>query len=183
MGSTQLAAIKDSFGRVVWTHKVHEKQVEIYSICADILDWCTILFSALTTAALLYVLMEPETRLNLSVVLSFLALIARLIQLVFNPRVKKDSHKVTAKQLWFIKEKYINLISDIIDGSIPADIIIKKRDNLTEELNTIYINALPTNSLAYKRATKALKVNDEHSFYNNEVDKFLPVGIRENVKE
>lgn len=178
MESQQLAVVKDSFGRVVWTHKVHEKQAEIYSTCADILDWCTIVFSGLTTAALLYVLMEPETRLQVSVILSFLALISRLVQLVFNPRSKSLSHKMTAKQLWVIKEKYINLIADIKSESIPKETIVQNRDSLTNELGTLYQNAPSTSSYAYSLASKALEVNNEHTFYKNEVEKFLPEGIR-----
>lgn len=179
METFQLSVIKDSFGRVVWTHKVHEKQAEIYTICADLLDWASVIFSVLTSAALLYVLLEPDTRLNISVILSFLALISRLLQLVFNPRVKRDAHKSTAKQLWSIKERYINLIADIKSETFPLDLIIQKRDALTEELTVIYSNALQTSAHTMNMARRALNVKDEHTFNHGEIDSFLPEGIRE----
>lgn len=179
MTTIHLSALKDSFGRVVWTHKVHEKQAEIYSLWADVLDWASVILSALTSAALLYVLLKPETRLTVSVILSFIALFVRLLQLIFSPRSKKESHKATAKQLWSIKEKYINLIADLLSNSISQEQIIQKRDNLTNELSAIYSNALQTSSYAMKKANNALKVKDEHTFYKNEVEKFLPIGLRE----
>ena len=178
MNNIQVSTLKDSFGRVVWTHKVHEKQAEIYSVWADVLDWATVIFSAFTSAALLYVLLKPETRLTVSVIFSFLALIVRLLQLVFSPRIKRDAHKSTAKQLWNIKERYINLIADAISNSISTEQIIQKRDALTNELSLLYSTALQTSPFAMRLATKALKAKDEHTFYEKEVENFLPFGLR-----
>jgi hypothetical protein len=43
---------------------------------------------------------------------------------------------------------------------------------------TIYQNAPRTNSKAYDKASQALKSNEEMTFSDEEVDKFLPNDIR-----
>ena len=175
----QLSVIKDSFGRVVWTHKTHEKQAEIYKTYCLIFNWLTIILTALTTGSLINVLLNDDQGVKTSAILSALSLGSLIAELIFDFSGKRNSHKSVAKELWGVKEKYINLIADIKSNGLDEPEIIRRRDSLTEHLTNIYNNAPPTSNDAYKKASKALNVDNEHSFEENEVDQFLPVDLRD----
>jgi len=52
------------------------------------------------------------------------------------------------------------------------------RDLLLGELNEILQNAIATDTKAYCEAQKALKVNEEMTFVDKEIDAFLPEKLR-----
>jgi hypothetical protein len=101
-----------------------------------------------------------------------------IFQLSFNPEEKAEKHRQSAKELWYIREKYINLMADIINGRISDDTIITRRNEVIEELKLIYKFAPTTSSGAYKKAQKALKINEELTFSDNEIDQFLPSELK-----
>ena len=53
-----------------------------------------------------------------------------------------------------------------------------KRDALAEELKEIYANSPSTTEAAYKKAHKALNLQEEMTFSTAEVDAFLPPALR-----
>lgn len=56
--------------------------------------------------------------------------------------------------------------------------ITKKRDKLQEKLSGIYKGSPRTISKAYKEASKGLKVNEEMTFSDEEIDLLLPTSLR-----
>lgn len=175
----QLAIIKDSYGRLVWTHKTHEKQTEIYARRDFWIKLITVVLTSLTTVSLFAVLLTPEINVKVSAILSALSLTFLLSELVFKYGDKAKEHKMIAKELWEVKEKYMNLIADIKANAQDEEPLLKRRDELTEKLSAIYKVAPPTTSSAYKIASKVLKANMEHTFVENEVDSFLPPELRD----
>mgnify|MGYP006325161543 FL=1 len=59
------------------------------------------------------------------------------------------------------------------EGSIKTT-----RDQLIEELKLIYKFAPATNSKAYKKAQDALRINEELTFNDEEIDQFLPNELK-----
>ena len=53
-----------------------------------------------------------------------------------------------------------------------------KRDVLTDKLKEIYANSPRTTEAAYKKARKALNLQEEMTFLDAEVDAFLPQALR-----
>lgn len=110
---------------------------------------------------------------------SAFALGVAVYQLSFDPVLEIESHRKCAKQLWIIREQYINLIADIKDGRLTDDQTHDQRDALVAQLGNIYKEAPDTNAKAYKAAQKALKVNEEMTFSVKEIDQFLPAHLKE----
>jgi len=99
-------------------------------------------------------------------------------QLSFNFDELGQRHKITAKKLWLIREKYQNLIADIMNDKYSSNEVIERRDLLLSELYEISENAPPTDNKAYYKARKALKIHEEMTFSGKEIDSFLPEELR-----
>jgi len=184
MDITNLQIIRESFGRVVYSHKTHEKAAEIEENKKKGAKWLDIVLTTLTSGSLIGTIITNQTvLLYISAVLSALTLGFTIFQLSFNPAEKAEKHRYIAKELWYIREKYISLMTDIINEQLSEQSITSKRDQLIEELKLIYKFAPQTDSKSYKRARKSLKINEEFSFSEEEIDIFLPDKLKMKTKE
>jgi hypothetical protein len=179
MDKVNLQVIRESFGRVVYSHKTHEKNAEIEIEKAVKVKWINIILTTLTAGTLVSTIITNELILiYISTILSSLTLAFTIFQLSFNPEEKAAKHRQVAKELWFIREKYTNLIADIVSEKLNTDEICHRRDELTKELSFVYKSATDTTSKAYGLAREALKVNEELTFSDEEIDHFLPEELK-----
>lgn len=172
-------AIRHSFGRVVYSHKTHEKAREIASRNANMVKWANIILTTLTSGTLLAtVITNQRAALWTSAALSALTLAFVVFQLSFDPAKEAERHRTTAKELWLVREQYINLLADIAANSDAVD-IPKLRDELTDQLQAIYKFAPDTTGKAYLAAQKALKVSEDMTFGEEEINAFLPESLHQ----
>lgn len=111
-----------------------------------------------------------------------MALAFVIFQFSFDPAGSADKHRIAAKELWCIREKYCNLLADLRRG-VAEDDVARRRDELTDELSAIYAHAPDTSSRAYAKAQRALnlKVNEDMTFTATEINKFLPKELHEDA--
>jgi len=179
MDKVNLQVIRESFGRVAYSHKTHEKAAEIEGRNSKIMKWTNIVLTALTSGSLVSTIVTNQNAfLYTSAFLSSLMLGFTLFQLNFSPAKRAEKHRYVANELWYIREKYINLMADIINGELSDELIISERNQLIKELKYIYKFAPQTNSKAYEKARKALKINEEFTFSDEEIDRFLPYELK-----
>lgn len=179
MNNKNLQIVRESFGKVVYTHKTHEKDAEIWNCRSNIIKWINISLTALTSGTLVSTFFANQPILiYVSSGLSFLVLFFLIFQISFNPDEMVEKHKNIAKELWYIKEKYLSLISDIMSESIGDEAAIIRRDNLIDELKMIYKFSPETSGRAYKKARKVLKIDEESTFSDAEIDMFLPSSLK-----
>lgn len=170
-------AIRESFGRVVYSHKTHEKAREHASRWAAIVKWINITLTTITSTTLIGTIITSERAfLYTGSVLSTLTLAFAIFQLSFDPGKEAERHRTTAKALWYVREKYIHLLTDIESDPSSVD-IPSRRDELMEELRKIYELAPDTTGRAYSAASKALKFSEDMTFSNEEINKFLPDSL------
>lgn len=171
--------IRECYGRVVYTHKTHEK-------CADLLfrrhqcikGW-QIALSALVTGGVLGALW-PDATFALTLVSAILS----TVLLALNSYTKDydlgevaQKHRQAASEIWVIRERYLTLLTDLrSDMSLEAARAI--RDELLERLGSIYSGAPSTNSKAYRLAQAGLQNMEEMTFSDEEIDKFVPRELR-----
>jgi hypothetical protein len=169
--------IRESFGRVVYTHKTHEKAREIDSAKAVWVKWTNIVLTTLVSGSVISGLVtDTRAVIVIGAILGGLALAFALFQLSFDPAGSAERHRSTAKELWYVREQYIQLISDAkVDPSRAG--LAERRDELIEGLKVIYQQAPDTSPRAYKRAQKALKVSEDMTFSDDEIDQFLPSSL------
>jgi len=178
------AQLRECFGRVVWTHKTQEK-------CADII-WrkhmrikiTQIVLSAFTTTGILVAIFGDKHWIGIiSAVLSALLFGLNTYTKDYDLGEIAQKHSNSATILWDIREKYLSLLTDIKANLYSIEQIKNKRNELQEELLNVYRGSPRTISKAYKEATKALKINEEMTFSESEIDSLLPKELRRNKNE
>lgn len=173
------AQIRECFGRVVWTHKTHEKCADILNTSNKNYKLAQIILSAFVTTGIF------TQFLSESLCMQILTAIISLALLILNTYLKKydfgkhaQNHADTAIELWNIRELYLSLITDIKTEALNIDQIIEKRNELQNKLCALYKGSPRSFSKAYEKASAALKVNEEFTFSKEEINKFLPDELK-----
>ena len=171
--------LRECFGRIVYSHKTHEKYADILHERLSRLKLWQIVLSAITTGGFISVLFGVET------IGSVIASAVSAVLLSLNVYMKGEdlgalirNHKETASDLWLIREKYQSLITDLVIGEKPLETIQQERDVLMENLHSVYSNAPSTTYKAYKKAQHALQYSEDMTFSDEEIDAFLPSELR-----
>lgn len=175
------AQIRECFGRVVWTHKTQEK-------CADLLlrrntqiKLIQIGLSAITTTGVLIAVFGENKTIGI-VTAIFSAILFGINSYVKGHDLGEIAQKHTeaASELWDIREKYLSLLTDLNANLLSVDQVIAIRDELQEKLAALYKGCPRTITRAYNEATLALKLNEELTLSDAEIDLFLPKDLRKN---
>jgi hypothetical protein len=171
--------LRECFGRVVYSHKTHEKCTDILlSRFAAIKLW-QIILSAITTGGFLAAVFgagKVGAAVGVLVATSLLVLNAYTKNYDLGELAQK--HKQAANDLWLIREKYLSLITDLVIGEKPIESLQKERDKLAEELHSVYSGTPNTTFQAYRKAQDALKKYEDMTFSDEEIDAFLPKELK-----
>jgi hypothetical protein len=173
--------LREIYGRTVYSHKTHIIQAGMDLCKHGWIKIAQIALGATTTAGVITAFLGKEYwGLGISALTS--AVLTALIAYTkdFDLGTIASEHKTTSDQLWHIREKYLDLITDLQTAPINADEIRQRRDALREDLNKVYSAARITSPKAYGKAQKALKLNEDMTFTPDEIDMFLPIGLRKN---
>ena len=175
-----LAAIRESYGRIVYSHKTQEKAVERLYARIGLVKWGNLVLLVLTFSGVLNaVFAGGPIRNALTVAVSALALGLAIYRLSFDPEQEILEHRKAANKLWRLREEYVNLIGDIKDGALSDEGIRRRRDELTAQLDQVYADAPPTTPKDYARAGTALGIGEEMTFSQEEIDRFLPAELHD----
>lgn len=177
-----MAQVRESFGRVVYSHKIREKQADI---CFSKHRWQQGVLVALTAVssgtflvAVVGLLGDPVLT---SLATSSIALLVTWISLgakTFRFADESEAHRGIASRLWDVRESYISLIADLMSGDVSDDQARARRDELQEATRVAYADAPRTSPKAFTWAQDGLKDNEEMTFAPQEIDLFLPEALR-----
>jgi hypothetical protein len=173
--------IREIYGRVIYTHKTHEKCADLLKTRSDYLKCAEIGLSALTTTSILVVLLGEGMIFQFVAALFSTALLGlNLYSKDFNLLAIAEKHKQAAIDILEIREKLLSLLVDIRIENKEIEQLQQTRDELNEQLVNTYRGAPKTINKAYQTASKALQENEEFTFSDEEIDKFLPERLRRN---
>lgn len=177
-----LAQVREAFGRVVYSHKTHEKQADYclawHRVQQGTLVALTAISSGTFLAAILEVFGKPVVTSLVTSTIALLVTVVSLAAKTFRHKEESDSHRDVASQLWGVRESYLSLITDLMSGEVSDGQARKRRDELQEAAYSIYGNAPRTGRRAFSQAQEALKKNEEMTFTAEEIDQFLPEALR-----
>ena len=171
--------IRECYGRVVYSHKTHEKCADILLSRLDKIKLGQIVLSAATTAGFIATISgfgQVWAVVGVCISTTLLALNAYTKNYDLGELAQK--HRRAAADLWLIREKYLALLTDLRVGDEAPMKIKNRRDALLEDLHGVYSGAPSTTYKAYKRAQEALQQYEEMTFSDPEIDALLPRELR-----
>lgn len=173
------AQLRECFGRVVYSHKTHEKCADILLARLSKIKLWQIVLAALTTGGFVAAIFGAgKTGALIGVAVSTALLVLNAYTKKYDLGELAQKHKRAATDLWLIREKYLSLITDLAMGEKPLESLQKERDALLEELHAIYCGAPSTTYQAYRKAQDALKKYEDMTFSDEEIDAFLPKELK-----
>ena len=171
--------LRECYGRVVYSHKTHEKCADVLLSRLGRIKLWQIVLSAVTTAGFL------GTAFGASKITALLGVIVSTVLLALNAYTKNydlgelaQRHKQAANDLWIVREKYLSLLVDLMMREKPLEALQAQRDQLLEQLHAAYGGAPSTTFRAYKKAQEALKRFEDMTFTDAEIDAFLPKELK-----
>ena len=171
--------LRECYGRVVYSHKTHEKCADILlSNLARIKLWQIILSAIITAGFIGAVFGAGQVSAILGIIMSTALLALNAYTKDYDLGELAQKHKQSASDLWIIREKYLSLLVDLALREKSLENLQQQHDKLIEQLHTVYSGAPSTTFKAYKKAQEALKKLDEMSFTDKEIDNFLPKELR-----
>ncbi|TDE46866.1 SLATT domain-containing protein [Flavobacterium rhamnosiphilum] len=171
--------IREIYGRVVYTHKTHEKCADVLKERNDCLKITEVILSALTTTSILVLIFGDGIVFQfLAALFSTTLLCLTLYSKDYNLLALAEKHKQAALDILEVREKLLSLLVDIRIGNKNVNDYQLERNKLNEQLVNTYRGAPKTINKAYKIASKALQKNEEFTFSDEEIDKFLPESLR-----
>ena len=171
--------LRDCFGRVVYSHKTHEKCADLLSVRLSRIKLAQIVLSAITTAGFVAVFFGlGDAGVRVGVVVSTVLLILNAYTKGHDLGELAQKHRQAASELWFVREKYLSAIADLRIGDVPIADLQERRDRLLAELHGVYAGAPGTTFKAYRTAQRALKTFEDLSFSDSEIDAFLPEELK-----
>ena len=171
--------LRECYGRVVYSHKTHEKCADILLTRLSRLKLWQIVLSAVTTAGLLGALFGAERlAVAFGLVLSTILLVLNAYAKNYDLGELAQRHKQAANDLWLVREKYLSLLVDLAMRERPIEVLQAERDALLQELHNAYGGAPSTTFKAYRRAQEALQKYEDLTFADSEIDAFLPKELR-----
>lgn len=183
MDIKNLWVIKQQFAQCVFNHKIHEVATERFE---RYLLYINIWNIFLVSLALIFLVIQNFTKeqfySNIASWITIAEIIYLIIQLQFNFWEKIRNYKTTALQYLWLRDKYKNFISDIINENIGIKELVFKRDTLQSKYQIINELSFQTNRddcIETQRRLKTSWNNDEDfTWSDKEINKFLPKELR-----
>jgi len=174
-----LGLLRELYGRLVYTHKTHEKDREILSRKVAITRWMNVVLIGITSIlAIVGSISNNQTVLVITAILGALSTAFVVYQLSFNPEKLEAQHRLAAKRLLCLRDQYLILIERGMSGQDPIIDLRNRLESLHRETSLVYEYAPDTSARAYKAARLALKFKEEMTFSPEEIDLLLPENLR-----
>lgn len=171
--------LRECYGRVVYSHKTHEKCADILLGRLSAIKVWQIVLSALTTAGFISTFFgSGNVGAGIGVVISTVLLVLNAYTKNYDLGELAQKHKQAANDIWLLREKYLSLLTDLAIGTKSLQILQEDRDKLITELHSVYAGSPSTTYQAYKKAQEALKHNEDMTFSDEEIDAFLPKELK-----
>ena len=170
--------LRESFGRIVYSHKTQEKCGDILLGCLARIKLVQILLPAISTGGFISVFFGTGTTGSMiGAICSAILLALNLYTKEYDLGELAQKHRHAANEIWYIRERYFSLLTDLSVGK-PLETIQQERDDLLMQLKSVYSTVPSTTSRAYRKAQRALKQDEEMTFSDGEIDAFLPKELR-----
>ena len=174
--------LRECYGRVVYSHKTHEKCADILHARHSTIKRWQIILSAITTGGFVAaVVKDNDIAAAVGALFSTALLALNAYTKDHDLGALAQKHRQAGADLWQIRERYLSLITDLRIGFAPLADLQAARDVLLADLHGVYAGAPSTTFEAYRKAQEALKKLEDLTFSDAEIDAFLPRELRRSI--
>ena len=175
--------VRDSYASVVWSHKIQEKQADIYAKKFKKMETVNIGAASLTSVGIVALIFTDPLWLKLvSALISFATVYITAYFKSFDLQKFITSHKAAANKLIAVRDQYRVLLTEIKLKVDSVENLLARYKELVEKTDAIYLEAPTTTDEAVGKASKALKIKKDNTFTDAEIDSFLPLSLRRENK-
>src|SRR5438094_6410151 len=122
--------LRESYARVVYSHKTHEKCADILLARQSTIKLWQIILSALTTGGFISTFFgSGNVGAAIGVVLSTALLVLNAYTKDYDLGELAQKHRQAANDIWLIRERYLSLLTDIASGSKTIESLQQERDS------------------------------------------------------
>lgn len=170
---------RNIYGRVMWSHKIQEKQCDICTRKFTIINIANIVCSALTSAGIVATIFHNPLWLKIiSALVSFIATLCVLLikNLNYSDRIKQ--HKKAAIEYLAVKDRLLLFLLKMRSRKVNLNDLVSELCEIVDSVKAINARAPMTTDLAVKKASKALKVMKDDDITDEEINAGLPPALR-----
>ncbi|MGU9050426.1 SLATT domain-containing protein [Clostridium perfringens] len=173
--------MRQIFASVVWCHKIQEKQSDIYLFRNNVLDVSRIILSALTSSGIFAILFVDNFILKLiTALISAVTLFINTYFKSYNLKLMHKQCKTTAIEFLELREDIVSTLCDIKIDKYTEEELREKRNKFIGRKMEIVKCSPEASNRAVKKAGDALKIKNDNTFTDEEIDSYLPVLARKN---
>ena len=177
-------AVRDMFARAVWSHKIQEKQADIYQTRYKWMETVSILCASLTAVGILSTIFTDQLWIKIvSAILSFATAFIAAYFKSFDLSTLTKSHKEAANKLLIVRNEITGLLTSIKLKEKPVVDLEARYLALMDKANEVYKDAPITTDKAVALAKEALQVTGDNTFSRDEIDSYLPPALQKEGKK
>lgn len=173
------STVRNTYAGVVWSHKIQEKQADIYTNKYRRMETAKIWAASLTSVGIVSLVFTDALWVKLiSAFISFISVFVSAFFKSFDLKTMISAHKKSAVDILSIRNELITLILQIRMKNESPEILLSKYEELMSRLNKVYAEAPATTDKAVEEARVALNVQKDNTFSDKEIDFYLPEALR-----
>jgi hypothetical protein len=172
-------SVRSTFGSVVWSHKIQEKQADIYSSQYKHMETAKIAAASFTSVSIVSLLFTDQMWIKiLSTTISFISVFISAFFKSFDLQTLVSSHNSTAQKLLAIRNelKVILLLIHLQKESVSE--LTDEYQKIIKSLDDVYAEAPRTTDKAVQKARIALNITQDNSFSDEEINNNLPKTLQ-----
>lgn len=172
-------SVRNTFGGVMWSHKIHEKQSDIYAKQYKCMETAKILAASLTSVGIVSLIFTDQIWVKmLSALISFISVFISAFFKSFDLQKMVSSHTFVAHKLLNKRDELKLLILRIrLEQDTVAE-LMEQYNEIVKQVDEIYGDAPRTTDKAVKQAKIALNIKHDNNFSKMEIDENLPEKLR-----
>lgn len=171
--------VRNTFASVVWSHKIQEKQADIYADKYRCMETAKIWAASLTSVGIVSLIFTDALWIKLvSALISFVSVFVSAFFKSFDLKTMIGEHRRSAVATLAIRDELIMLLLQIRMQTESADSLFSKYEGLVKQLHKVYAEAPATTNEAVEKARTALNIQQDNTFSDEEIDSYLPRALR-----
>ncbi|MDA0246173.1 MAG: SLATT domain-containing protein [Chloroflexi bacterium] len=175
-----LSIVLEIYGRLVWTHKTHEKQRELDTRKIKRDKWINVILMGLSASGILVSIpLQTVWASSLATLFAFISFGFAIYQISFEGEADILLQRQASKMLLIERDKLLTFIERVMVPDADIEVLRANFDKTVERLGQLYASLPDTTMSAYVLASEGLKKNEEFTFSSEEIDKLLPVELRQ----